>query len=564
MCRIMQAQKLIVLGMLFAGISMGYPARGFAYTVVKVAGETAGIIGFSSAAEELNIYSTRSMYYDFRYDTDGVNRGYIDFKFTGFTGNEIAAPVPPGTYNFTLNYNRKGQADAQDIYWSLFTGFRGYPGVYIYDRRYSYVRIRYDQTITGEITVADMGQTRALLKFSETDGQVNLVGQMLTKPLKVNVVDSGNIAKEGVDVAFSVTPIASNCSFSGSSVVKAITVKTLADGTVEVPFKLGDVPETCTIKAVCDSCAAGKEVLFSAKAISDRTRINGKIKSGKCDSLAFGERTIPVNTDGTFMIDDVRLVAKEENGTTKIDYESFITGSCQVDVLCPDGAAFLGDQGYPGCGNGAHRSADPPNGYKKKRKKHYGIDIHGAEGFVVRAAKAGTVIHVGEFAQSDVDRNRSFGWIVITKSKVGNKFEYIMYGHLQDPKSQSEYPTKVPKRPGDIVNAGDPIGLMGTTGNASGGICPPHVHIEMRQSTLEIAAINNTEFQSGMGGDLNSGMDMSKKFISSDVFLNTCVKRNKKKECIKRVDPKNKQVNDVNSDCELGCKYYGKCTQKKK
>lgn len=491
MCRIMQAQKLIVLGMLFAGISMGYPARGFAYTVVKVAGETAGIIGFSSAAEELNIYSTRSMYYDFRYDTDGVNRGYIDFKFTGFTGNEIAAPVPPGTYNFTLNYNRKGQADAQDIYWSLFTGFRGYPGVYIYDRRYSYVRIRYDQTITGEITVADMGQTRALLKFSETDGQVNLVGQMLTKPLKVNVVDSGNIAKEGVDVAFSVTPIASNCSFSGSSVVKAITVKTLADGTVEVPFKLGDVPETCTIKAVCDSCAAGKEVLFTANAIASNTDVAGTVPEG-CSQVTLGGITAQVDpVTNSFRLPNVPLTITPQVGLLLSDLEV----RCNNDAECPVANVQRMPDLCAGGAFGAQRSGGRPHG---------GVDLLTVnDATPVLSATTGKVIYVGLFNNNRAP-NESWGWIVVIQSarRILNFYEVLLYGHLD--------PDFVSVSPGDNVSAGQQIAVTGRyTGNLTNPIRCPHVHIERRlvSSPLNVVRVPvpcaGASLQCN-GGDMNS------------------------------------------------------------
>lgn len=264
MSRISQTQKLITMGLFLCGALVVNPVRGFAYTVVTINSQTAGTLGFSSAAEELNIYSTRNMFYNFRYDSLGVNSGYITATFSAFTGNEVAAPVPPGRYKFTLSYDRPGTVRSDPIYWRIFIGFRNYPEIYIYGQPYSW--ISYGQTINGEITVADVGQTRKLLKFQETDNQTNLVGQMLKMPLKVKVADSGGVGKEGIDVVFSVTPADSNCSFSESSVVKTLTVTTLADGTVEVPFKLGDVPETCTIKAVCASCSAGKEVFFTATA----------------------------------------------------------------------------------------------------------------------------------------------------------------------------------------------------------------------------------------------------------------------------------------------------------
>jgi len=404
------------------------------------------------------------------------------------------------------------------------------------------------------------------LSLGDGSNQSWLVGQALPKALVVRLSDGETgAAVSGVPITFTIQDPANGAKFSNG---QTSIVDVTENGLAAANLTLGSVAGNYAIKATCPAavCTSGaKEVVFTANAISDRTKINGKIKNGQCGSMTFGERTIPVNADGTFVIDDVKLVAKEENGVTKVDYEDFLSaGSCQVDVLCPNGTPFLGNPDYPECGNGAHRSAAPPAGPKEKRQNHRGIDAHGAEGVVVRAAKAGTVIHVGEFKKDNALRNKSFGWIVITKTKVGDEFEYIMYAHLQAPAPEEDPLVKVPARPGDIVNAGDPIGLMGATGNASGGVCPPHVHIEMRRSSLEIKTINNTELMPGKGRDFNSGKDTSNKFISSNVFLNTCVKWDKKGECLKRTDPENALRNDINSDCELGCKYYGKCTQKKR
>lgn len=515
MRRISRTKKLVALGMLFVGISVGYPVRGFAYTVVTVAGETAGTLGFSSAEEELNIYSTRNMYYDFHYNTDGVFTGYVECTFSDFTGKEVAAPVPPGTYKFTLNYRYQGLLDSQDIYWSMFIGFKNYPAIYIYNHMHSYVRIRYGQIITGEITVADMGQTRRLLKVSETDNQSGLVGQMLARPLKVKVVDSGGIGKEGIDVVFTAMPADCNCSFSESPVVKTITVTTLADGTAEVPFKLGDVPETCTVKAVCASCAAGKEVIFTANAIASNTNVTGTVPAG-CSQVALGEITAQVDpVTNSFRLPNVPLTITPQVGLLLSELEV----RCNNDAECPVYNAQRMPISCAGGAFGASRSGGSPHG---------GIDLLTEnDATPVLSATAGRVIHVGLFNNKKA-LNKSWGWTVVIQStrRILNFYEVLLYGHLD--------PDLVSVNPGDYVSAGQQIAVTGRyTGNLTNPLQCPHVHVERRLLSSQLSVIGvpipcaGTNLQCN-GGDMNSNGNGS-------LFGNT---------------------RSTNPDTEIGCNVY--------
>jgi murein DD-endopeptidase MepM/ murein hydrolase activator NlpD len=97
---------------------------------------------------------------------------------------------------------------------------------------------------------------------------------------------------------------------------------------------------------------------------------------------------------------------------------------------------------------------------------HKGIDIRATEGEAVLAAAAGEVI----FA----DRQRGFGKVVI----IDHGHSYVtLYAHLSSMKV----------RRGARVQAGDVIGRVGRTGNATG----VHLHFEIR---IEAKAVNPLDY----------------------------------------------------------------------
>lgn len=91
--------------------------------------------------------------------------------------------------------------------------------------------------------------------------------------------------------------------------------------------------------------------------------------------------------------------------------------------------------------------------------RHNAVDIAGAQGSPLYAAKAGTVI------KSQCGYNYGYGCHVIIDH--GNGI-HTLYGHA---KEGSLYVVV-----GDVVEQGQTIALMGSTGNSSG----PHVHFEVR------------------------------------------------------------------------------------
>src|SRR5262249_52982308 len=95
---------------------------------------------------------------------------------------------------------------------------------------------------------------------------------------------------------------------------------------------------------------------------------------------------------------------------------------------------------------------------------HHGIDMPNPIGQTVRAAGSGTVIWAG----SGFENSPSYGNVVEIQHDFGYNGQplYTLYAHL------SAFLVTA----GQVVNTGDPIGLVGNTGRVSG----PHVHFEVR------------------------------------------------------------------------------------
>jgi peptidoglycan LD-endopeptidase LytH len=88
---------------------------------------------------------------------------------------------------------------------------------------------------------------------------------------------------------------------------------------------------------------------------------------------------------------------------------------------------------------------------------HKGIDIFAREGVPVLAASSGMVVYTG------VD---SLGGNIVLI--LGAKWRFYYYAHLQRVDAQGYR----------FVHAGEPIGAVGSTGNAKGK--PPHLHFAIR------------------------------------------------------------------------------------
>jgi len=102
---------------------------------------------------------------------------------------------------------------------------------------------------------------------------------------------------------------------------------------------------------------------------------------------------------------------------------------------------------------------------------HHGIDMPNPIGETVRAAGSGRIFWAADGRQEDsiiFQDSPSYGNVVVIEHDFGYKGQpiYTLYAHLSAALVQS----------GDIVEAGQVIGLVGNSGRVSG----PHVHFEVR------------------------------------------------------------------------------------
>ncbi|WP_233625502.1 M23 family metallopeptidase [Actinoplanes sp. ATCC 53533] len=90
-------------------------------------------------------------------------------------------------------------------------------------------------------------------------------------------------------------------------------------------------------------------------------------------------------------------------------------------------------------------------------RKHAGVDLAASAGATVAAAGAGRVVSAGA-------NYSGYGISVLIEHAGGFTTHYA---HLSVAKVQ----------PGDMIDAGEPIGAEGSTGNSTG----PHLHFEVRE-----------------------------------------------------------------------------------
>ena len=101
-------------------------------------------------------------------------------------------------------------------------------------------------------------------------------------------------------------------------------------------------------------------------------------------------------------------------------------------------------------------------GFKAARKAHWGIDLANARGTRILSAERGRVIYVGK-------QFRGYGNLVV----IEHDEEWAtLYAHLD----------KFLVKEGQQVEQGQPVGLMGRTGRASG----VHLHFEMRRNRAPV------------------------------------------------------------------------------
>jgi murein DD-endopeptidase MepM/ murein hydrolase activator NlpD len=113
---------------------------------------------------------------------------------------------------------------------------------------------------------------------------------------------------------------------------------------------------------------------------------------------------------------------------------------------------------------------------------HTGIDIGASKGTPIMAAAAGTVVWAdfGLFSGTR-DENDPYGKAVAIKHDFGwdGKRLYTIYAHMD----------RIDVAAGQVVQAGEQIGLVGETGNVTG----PHLHFEVRVKSNSFFTTLNPE-----------------------------------------------------------------------
>ena len=114
-------------------------------------------------------------------------------------------------------------------------------------------------------------------------------------------------------------------------------------------------------------------------------------------------------------------------------------------------------------------------GYRARfRRNHYGTDLKLCTGDTVRAAFSGK-IRLTKY------EGKGYGYYVVMRHPNGLE---TVYGHL----------SRFLVKPNQVVKAGDPIALGGSTGRSTG----PHLHLEMRYLGIPINPAAIIDFENGV------------------------------------------------------------------
>lgn len=126
------------------------------------------------------------------------------------------------------------------------------------------------------------------------------------------------------------------------------------------------------------------------------------------------------------------------------------------------------------------------SGYQQGWRIHHGLDLPNPTGTRVQAAAAGRVVFAGQNEglyradpNSDLEIYSSYGNFVVIEHDFSWRGQPIwtLYAHL----------SAILVAEGDYVEMGDPIGLVGTTGQVTG----PHVHFEVRVGRNSYSSTRN-------------------------------------------------------------------------
>lgn len=108
-----------------------------------------------------------------------------------------------------------------------------------------------------------------------------------------------------------------------------------------------------------------------------------------------------------------------------------------------------------------------PFGWREKPspKFHNGIDFAVPVGTDILSMCSGHIIRAGW--ENDSDKSAGFGLRIMQQTVIDDQIYFVWYGHL----------SKIFLSPGEVIKAGQLIGLSGNTGRSTG----PHLHVQVRK-----------------------------------------------------------------------------------
>ena len=187
-------------------------------------------------------------------------------------------------------------------------------------------------------------------------------------------------------------------------------------------------------------------------------------------------------TYSTYGIDARQDIARSATGSGYVNPFVMGTYSPTTTYAAPGGSRYI-NTGY-GTSKAAPVSGSLVSGFGYRPsfgRMHYGVDLQLNTGDTVRAAFEGKVVLVS----NDPD-----GYGRYVKVKHADGMETI-YGHLSAPLVVH----------GQYLRAGQPLGIGGSTGNATG----PHLHFETRIAGVAVDPANYFDFDSNGNAKPRSG-----------------------------------------------------------
>ncbi|MCP5447836.1 MAG: M23 family metallopeptidase [Chromatiaceae bacterium] len=268
---------------------------------------------------------------------------------------------------------------------------------------------------------------------------VMLTGGALWGSYQLGIEAGASIAAEGVDAASLRLELNSDASYSDIHLNAGAQMDAMA-------LRLGDMQADLLRME-----ALGEELVKAGNLDPEEFNFNEPPPRGGLDSTA---ESVPVDLPDLLV--EVELLARSiADRTHKLELmKGLIVGSKIQQSLEPEGRPV--ENGWISSEYGYRQ--DPFNG---KKTFHHGVDIASKRNSQVFAVASGVVM--------DAVKKSGYGY-------------YIEINHADGLVTKYAHNSKIFVEPGDLVEKGDVIGLVGSSGRSTG----PHVHFEIARNGKSI------------------------------------------------------------------------------